>query len=567
MIQRLLLCFFIVIVSVIYGFPNIILSLKLGENYNPLPISGFSPIARDEAFAYAPEANFILKGNLFLKEMYVKEYQNTPTPFLGETAPSLVYAVLSKLTGSIEKAFIAGDFIFPPIIFVLLYLVARIYINNNFFALSAAFLTVIARDFIAVIPYPHETFQYLNFEEGQNYLLYFSRAFHPQLTFIFFSLAVLATVKMFQSPNKKFPIVLTGMLIGILFYSYIFYWTYFLFFSGLLVIYLIVSRNLFSTKRVVIAILIGLILGLPYFYNMFQFYKLDLASDFVAKTSLHNLRLPITLLRYLIISAIFFLSYPKKDQKFYLFFSLLMSGILIAPISKLVIGQDLETFHYLRRALMPFATIALFVSAYYLIKNKSPILKVLPVLIVAVVLYLGFKTQLIASNRIYLAHTRDYDREAVFSWLRSNTVKDSTVGSLNTTFNSLLPLYTQNWTFFPPTDRTVTPTAEGVRRYITLSKMLGIGKNWQKKNLDNIISYLFVYQAYDNQNRLDLNSPKRIWAESEIDKYSETNIAISDQLDYLVVTPEELEIIKPDTNILHPLTSINKYIIFRLRQS
>ena len=71
---QLILSSLIILVSFIYGLPNIIMINKLGSDYNPLVISDKSPIARDEAFAYAPFVNYILKGNLFLKEAYVAEY-------------------------------------------------------------------------------------------------------------------------------------------------------------------------------------------------------------------------------------------------------------------------------------------------------------------------------------------------------------------------------------------------------------------------------------------------------------------------------------------------------------
>ena len=126
---------FVILVSFFYGLPNIIMTNKLGSDYNPLVISGKSPIARDEAFAYAPFVNYILEGKLFLRDAYVVEYANYPTPFLGETVPSLIFAALAKLTGSVEKAFIAADFIFPPIIFLLFYILISFFIKHKIMTL------------------------------------------------------------------------------------------------------------------------------------------------------------------------------------------------------------------------------------------------------------------------------------------------------------------------------------------------------------------------------------------------------------------------------------------------
>ena len=65
---QIILSVLVILVSFIYGLPNIIMANKLGSDYNPLVISQKSPIARDEAFAYAPEVNYILKGHFFLKD-------------------------------------------------------------------------------------------------------------------------------------------------------------------------------------------------------------------------------------------------------------------------------------------------------------------------------------------------------------------------------------------------------------------------------------------------------------------------------------------------------------------
>jgi len=566
--KKLLIALLIILVSLIYGLPHIILSLKLGTKYTPLTVSGQSPIARDETYAYAPFINHILKGNFFIRDTYVYEYKDLPTPFLGETAPALLFAVLSRLTGSIERAFIVSDFIFPPVIFLMLYLLARNFIDNQFYALTTSFLTVIARDFIAVIPYPHATYQYLTVAENQNYFLYLSRAFHPQLTFIFFSLAVISMLKLVQNPFKKIYIIFLGISFGLLFYSYIFYWTYFFVFFGLIFLYFLIKRDFRTLRSLFFAGLLSLLIGLYYLFNMFKFYQLPFSQDFVSKSSLYNLPIPITLIRYLLIMVFFYVIYKQKDRKFYVLFFLLLGGILISPISKLLVGQDLETFHYLRRALMPFATITFFATIYFLIKTHKTLIQITALLVFIIAIFTGFRTQIIASQKVQKVHVRDDTQQSVFDWFRKNTPKNSVIGSIDTSFNSLIPVYTRNKVFFPPTDRTITPTYEEVERYAILAKILGIDTNWQKRNLDTIISYLFIYQAYNQNNNLDLNSPRRIWAESEIDRLANNNwreLASKYKLDYVIVSPNELSIVNPDIKLLKPVTSVGDYIIFKFQ--
>lgn len=560
--MKLLISLLIILVSIIYGLPNIVLLSKLGEDYTPLVISGGSPIARDEAFAYAPFVNYILKGHFFLKEAYVLEYANFPTPYIGETVPSLIIAALAKMTGSIERAFIVGDFIFPPIIFILIYSIGRQFIKNKLFCASASFLTVISRDLIALVPYPVETLKYLTFAEGRNYLLFLSRSFHPQLTLIFFLMSIIMSIGLLKKPESKVYMISLGIFFGILFYSYFFYFTYFSLFFIFMITYFLIKKDKVRVKSLFLSGCIAFVISSLYFINYLEFSKLSLASDFIAKTSLHNLPLSPTLLRYLILAIIFFVVIKPRNQSFVVLFLVLLSGIIISPLSKIIVGQDLETFHYIRRALMPVSTIVFLAIIFQIIEKRKYLVFSVSFLIIAISLMSGLKSQLIAAERIKASHYRDESREFVFALLRQNTNKDSVVGSLDTTFNSLLPIYTNNRVYFPPTDRTITPTYEGVERYAILANILGIEKEWQKKNLINILSYLFVYQAYSNQNKLDYNSQKRFDAEKIIDQ-SDDKDNKKYALDYIVVAIDHLNKIKPEEN-LKAITSVNEYVIFKV---
>ncbi len=565
--NKILVPLLIVFISIIYGLPNLILNSKLGSNYTPFTLSGKSPIARDETYAYAPFVNYILQGHLFLKDVYVAEYSKYPTPFMGESVPSIVFALLAKITGSIENAFIVADFIFPPIIFLLLFMLAKFFIKNRLYALASAFVVTVARDFIAVIPLPHETIQYLTVAKGQNYLLYLSRAFHPQLTFIFLMLALISFIKLAKSPRAKKYIIASGITFGILFYSYVFYWTYFVVFFFLMFIYFVIKREKAIVLSLIISGSLAFVITIPYLLNLYDFYRLDLAQDFIAKASLKNVPVPLTLIRYFLIAALFFISSPKRTKTVYIFLTFLAAGIAIAPFSKIILGQDLETFHYLRRALMPFATIAFFITIYNLFKSRKQIQNILALLLIAAFIAFAIRSQIIATQKIQPFQSIDENQQKTLEWLRENTPRGSVIGSIDPDFESVVPVYTYNKVFFPPTDRTITPAEEGVTRYAILGDILSISPDWQKKNLDNIISYLFIYQSYNSKGNLDPNSPKRIWAEGEIERVSKnwTSELNRFKLDYVIVTPKEIAIANPSKLLLTEVASFGKYKIHKYK--
>ena len=569
--MKITLPLLIILVSIIYGLPHIILGAKLGINYDPLVISVNSPVARDKTFAYAPQTSYVTKGDFFVKDVYVSEYSAYPTPFLGESFPSIIMALLSTVTNSVDKAFVVADFIFPPIIFFLLFYIAKMFIKNNFFALSVAALTAVARDFISVIPNPWATLDYFFHVNNQNYHLFLSRNFHPQVTFIFFLLAFIFLIKVVAYPDKKIFVIIFGITFGLLSYSYIFYWTYFLFFYCLVFLYFMFKRNLKILTVLFLSGSIFLLISSYYFINLYRFYNLPIAADFILKSSLEGQPFEWTIFRYLFLSLLFAYIFKKRGDKYAVFFLIMISAVFIAFSSRIILGQDLETLHYLRRAAMPFATIGFFIIVFFFIEENKRIVTLISSTILIISLIFALRVQIISTNKISQYHVRNIDQEIVFDWLEKNTPTDSVIGSLNTDFNSILPIYSHNKVYFPPTDRTITPTQEGVTRFAILSNLLGIQVTDQQKMLENksLVTYLFVYQAYLPGGRgLSVNSLRNKQAKEKVKELSSTwQQAINNfKLDYLVITPKELNFIHPNTIHLQPITSLNQYIVFKAKR-
>lgn len=566
--MKIILPVFVLVVSIIYGLPNLILASKLKAGYTPFTLKG-SPIARDEAFAYGPETLFVYKNKSLLKEIYAKEYQDFPTPFKGESAPAALLALLTVFTGSLQGSFIAADFIFPPIIFLAFYYIAHMFVKNKLLALSCAFAAVVARDLVAVIPFPGETLKYLTVQENQNYLLYLSRAFHPQVSFVFFLAPIILTFKVIENPkNYKYTFTL-GLFIGLIFYSYVFYWTLFVFFYLLTIIFFLIKKHFYEIRMLIIPGVLGLAIGSYYILNIFQFYKLPFVEDFVTKSSLHNVPLPMTLMRYLLISILFLTCIKRKDSKSFVFFIFLLAGVLITPISKIFIGQDLETFHYLRRAMMPFYLITIFICLYSLSHKHKLVLKITSLTMIIVIFLFGLRTQWVAVDVIQNNHIKDQSLESLMGWFNENSENRAVIGTLNPDIASLIPLYTSNLVYIPPTDRTIMPTYEGIERYKILSELLGVSKEMQEKKIKEEASFFFVYQAYNDDGYLDPESERVKRAVKQIKELSYKNNWESKvqnyELDYIVVTLDEISIIKPYLNYIEPVLSINNYLVFRFK--
>lgn len=571
---RLTFASLILLVSLTYGLPHIYSSHKLGNNYFSLLINKSSSTGVDELTLYAPAVKYILQGHIFLRDVYVFEYDGYPTPFIGESIPSIVMAFLSKITGTVDNAFIAADFIYPAIIFVLLYVFSSYFIKNRYFALITAFTASVSRDFIATIPNPFSMINYFKFGDSHNELLYLSRSFHPQATFAFFLISVILLVNLIKRPSLKTTIIL-GISFGLLFYTYIFYWTYFLALIIVVLLYFMIKKDFRLVKFLAMSILIGLTIGFFYFREIFYFYSLSLAKDFTEKFTMPDALLSLTLFRYVFIALLMgFVILVKKGRKtfpekdlIYFYIILILVGIFF-PLASKLIGKDLEAFHYIRRGLMPFATVALFLITYYLFRKKRFILNLFAIVLFITFLTFGLSNQIKATKKIQINQPKDRDLQAVFNWFNGYTQRNSVIGSVDTNFNLLIPVYTANKVYFPPTYRSIMPTNEEFERYAILSNLLGIEPTVQKKNLDKNVSYIFSFQSYNQQkHKFEILSEKRIPIESQLDDLYRTELKgliKKYHIDYIVITPGEMNSVSPQYNLLKPVTSVNGYLIFKV---
>jgi hypothetical protein len=256
-----------------------------------------------------------------------------------------------------------------------------------------------------------------------------------------------------------------------------------------------------------------------------------------------------------------------KKELIYFYVTLILVCVLF-PLGSKIIGKDLETLHYIRRGIMPFATIAFFITIYYIFVNNRLFLKAFSILVFITLLTFGLSIQIKATKNIRMSQAKNEELHAVFDWFNHYTQKYSIIGSVNTSLNMLIPVYTTNKIYFPPTYRSITPTYEEIERYAILSNLLGINLGDQKKELDNNASHIFSFQAYNQQkHKFEIDSKRSILAESQLDTLSSINLKsliTKYRIDYIVITPDEIKNIHPHFELLRPLTSINGYLIFKV---
>ena len=195
-------------VSLVYGSWHIFNAGFLTGNYYPVTGDG------DEMY-YGQRARAVYSGDWLAGDIALWENQKSPV-FLPILNP-IIMGALGKIMGSLEKGYVASDFIFPPLIFAALYFLAYELAQSRAGAALFASLFIFAPQ-IVTFPSAASITLLTRFQT-----LYFSRFEYPKLTFLFHALAFYFILRSLKY-KKGVDIFLAGISFGLLFYTYLYDW-------------------------------------------------------------------------------------------------------------------------------------------------------------------------------------------------------------------------------------------------------------------------------------------------------------------------------------------------------
>src|SRR3990167_2069809 len=205
-------------VIVILSLPHIFRYLALGSKYTTLIINGPSAtqISWEETYTYATEANRI-KNNQPINDPYIYEYRNKPSPLLSELVPSLILGVPAKIL-SVPFVFVIAKIAIIPLTVLIWYLTARQLGYSKISSVGASIASIILQKFFVYVPYIPKISEY----EVNGYLEGL-RIYFPLISSFLTSLTVLLIIKALKKRNTIYAVI-SGILLGSLFFSYFFAW-------------------------------------------------------------------------------------------------------------------------------------------------------------------------------------------------------------------------------------------------------------------------------------------------------------------------------------------------------
>lgn len=544
-------CIAYCILGILLAAPHAWRLLQLGNNYTPflLEASAATTTSIDETYAYMPQVNRVAH-NQPITDSYTLENRQLPSPFLSEWLPAAVLGNIAKLSGSpLALVFVK---IFGPVF--LIFLLSKIFQQAEFSpALSfiSALATVFVPKLFALLPYP-SLFSYLS-----NVELEFQRLFHPMLSWIVIALSIIFLQKALRATWSPFIIFISGIFLGLLFYTYIFAWTWVWYAVGILMLGTIVRRDYKDLRRLIIPIVVGMSIGIPYFQNAARFSAINVSQDFITKSTFPIRQTHFLLIIRYAVLVIFLIATDRKwitYSRRRILLALLLSGMFLPDMSQFILGYNLEADHWIERFLYPLST-SLFIlgcGSWLALRSKrcSKLFLGCAALLVSIRLGLVLRFEL---PRQVLGFQLGGERKTLFEWMNKNIPRDSVVGGLSFVEQTYIAAYTPFYPYLPRGDRTLTTTDETLSRYIFISSQFRVSADYLDRTLsippeqvpilDNIpaMDQRAVYPLFDVRFLYDreANYVQRLALREKAKQMLADHPQQIGRLDYLLVGPTE----------------------------
>ena len=430
-----------ILVSLVYGSEHIFLKrfvLESGGSYYPVAIKGHF----DEGY-YAIRAARALGGDFIVGDPILREYQETPASL--PIATPLIFAGLGAVFGSLASGYIASDFILPPLIFFLVYLIAFEMTGRRLASLLFASVFIFAPKF-GVWPSGGA----LPFFEPREF--YFSRFDYPAATFPFFAVTLYFLARLVRRPSTKAG-VFFGLSTGLLFYTYFFDWVYvavatsFIFFGAVIFGRQKIWRSLLSALPPIFLV------SVFYWHNFLSLRSLSAFPDIIERIGVERGRMIrfsvvwFSYVRVILLSFLLSIFFKIKDKVLLVYLVGLILPTLILLNIQLVTGFVPQPDHWQRTAFFGLA-----LGVYFILLNvfyrfisgavSVGIKKTVFVSIVAILIVWGFWNQHVVAKDNFSFYKTDKVYAEAYNWILKNTSDQSIFGTLSPLTNDELVLFT-----------------------------------------------------------------------------------------------------------------------------
>lgn len=572
--QFLIIFLFAAVIGLIHVSHNFLIPLELGhiapDNiYRPMTIQSNYDIG---TFYAARVKAVAARGQIFSGDVNLAEYPNTPSsvPFL----PSAILGVSAKFLGSVERAIIFSDFVFPALAFVIVYLLIFRFIKKYWLALSGAVFFIFLPGWEVLVTSPSVSgwreilYRVVPFFDTQSALI-FLRFDYPKLTEVFYAAALLLFYENLRRPGRIGLVLASGISFGALLYIYLYNGLYMFMGVSFLILGLLLFKEYARAVTVFKIFGIALLMSVPYWSNFISLHNLSQYNDILWRLGVevtHSFRWTswTSIARALVLSVLVWVLGAKENRIRSIYLISFLIPIIFALNIQVVTGINPAPDHWHRAQFLPvslalllFINMAInawgrshFAGKYSLYLRRTPIVLVIIFLAMQIVGQWLFSTnsKVVMKYGVPEAFIRSY------KWL-DDAQKGSVVGTLSAETDAEIAMYTNRWIYIPRAFNTIAGTDELWSRTINLAEILRLNAD-EFRDLFGRDSDLTSFVFGDLYRSRELNSifrseprdvPAEVLDEKALILANKDFSVLAYKLDYLYVGPRELALYKNKT--------------------
>lgn len=557
--ETIFLIFFASVIVFLYAIFHLVIIKKLSISSSPY--YWVTPIVQEDyIFHIWPGIREVFDGYFPRGDVDLIEYKNLFYTLQPQFTPLFFYPFLLLLK-SFQLIWVAEP-IFYAIIFLLLYYLFNLLINNKKVAIFFSFLYTTIR----MLPYFLLPQSYDGLKTiiklflpvtlpGNRPLLMSESLMESHLPGALILLLFYIFFLLFLKTEKRKFIFLAGIFYGLLFYTYTFYWINTTFALGIFVIFnLPLKQILFFLKekeasyfnaekrsfiyKLIKILLIGLLVGVPYWLNYLNLKNLSHFTDITQRLAGHETFgrhfdlsfWPLYIWYGVLIFLLF--RWGKEEGKIH-YAKFFISAIIANFISfnlQTILGFNLPASHWQFRTITTILASTQVVLLFWFLQKlieKTPWLKkiffVTAIVIVLLVTSGAISAQINKADKSYYQHFSQIDPNIMLGldWLNKNTPKDAVIMSPSFYMNNLIAVYTDKNIFIPRGLNTLASNAEIKQRVYLTYKLYGFGQQtFEQIFTPNPKTKLLLEQARINElvykkNKEEIESPEALEMDRE----------------------------------------------------
>ncbi|MDQ1284073.1 MAG: hypothetical protein QG620_421 [Patescibacteria group bacterium] len=376
-------CALLVILGLLCGLINVFphLSIKKeveqrGYVYMPVQTEG---MLTDEALWYVPMSKKIYENHGANNDFFFKQYRNssTPVPLL----PNYIYAFFFLFFRDISHIFLAGIFLFSGVLFVLFYFLGKMFFLNRtkalFFASFVTIASVPIRNFLYVLTSMLNSGITLitsgslaSFKANISYFISTFSGFvlpvsrdlpvnlslisltDPLITYLIYIPAITGLLYFFNKLDKK-SAVISGILIGLSFQTYLYYAVLLSVVASLYLVYAIFKLEKKDLYKILLLNGVIFLFFLFYAFSLYNFYSLPQAQDVARRIGAeHGFQFRWIVWKEYVVCAVFlflnWLIFKNTHHKKYLFYLFVFLSMFICYNLQMIFGFMPHPDHWSR---------------------------------------------------------------------------------------------------------------------------------------------------------------------------------------------------------------------------